>query len=75
MSLLTQAYLLDKYGPRLNIEQISEVLGMPAGSIYNAVSANTFALPTYLDGKRRWSDYRDVATYLDECRERAKTQA
>lgn len=71
MSLLTQAYLLDKYGPRLTIDQLSEVLGMPTGTIYNQVSARTFTLPTYLDGKRRWADYRDVATYLDECRAKA----
>jgi hypothetical protein len=74
MSLLTQAYLLEKYGPRLTIDQLSEVLGIAAGSIYNMVSANQLTLPTYVDGKRRWADYRDVATYLDECRARAGTQ-
>lgn len=75
MSLLTQAYLLEKYGPRLTIDQLAEVLGIAAGSIYNLVSANQLALPTYVDGKRRWADYRDVATYLDACRARAGTQA
>lgn len=75
MSLLTQAFLLERYGPRLTIDQLADVLGMPPGSIYNAVSANKFSLPTYVDGKRRWADYRDVATYLDECRARAVTQA
>jgi predicted DNA-binding transcriptional regulator AlpA len=68
MSLLTQAYLLDKYGPRLNIEQLAEVLGMAKGTIYNQVSAQTFPVPTYVDAKQRWSDYRDVAAYLDQCR-------
>ena len=28
MSMLTQAYLLDKYGPRLNMAQLAEVLGL-----------------------------------------------
>ena len=71
MSLLTQAYLLEKYGPRLSVDQLAEVLGIPAGSIYNLVSASRFEVPTYVDGKRRWADYRDVATYLDACRAKA----
>jgi predicted DNA-binding transcriptional regulator AlpA len=71
MSLLTQAYLIERYGPRLNVEQLSEVLGMPSGTIYNKVSAGDLELPTYVDGKRRWADYRDVATYLDSCRAKA----
>lgn len=74
MSLLTQAYLLDKYGPRLNVEQLAEVLGMAVGTIYNQVGASRFPIPTYVDGKARWADYRDVATYLDDCRARAGTQ-
>jgi len=28
-----------------------------------------------VNGGKRWCDYRDVATYLDVCRARAKTQA
>lgn len=71
MSLMTQAYLLEKYGPRLNVDQVAEVLGIAVGSIYNQISVGQFSLPTYVDGKRRWADYRDVATYLDACREKA----
>lgn len=69
--VVIQIWLLDKYGARLNIDQLSEVLGMPVGTIYNQVSAGTFTLPTYVDGKRRWADVRDVAAYLDRCREKA----
>lgn len=75
MSFLTQAWLLEKYGPRLNVEQLSEVLGLAAGSIYNQVSAGRFPVPTYVDGKQRWADYRDVASYLDSCRDRARPGA
>lgn len=71
MSLMTQAYLLERYGPRLGIQQLVEVLGMAERTIYNAISAKTFPVPTYVDGGRRWADYRDVATYLDECRAKA----
>lgn len=73
MSLLTQAYLLEKYGPRLNVEHLAEVLGVAKGTIYNQISALTFPVATYVDGKQRWADYRDVAAYLDDCRDRAKS--
>lgn len=75
MSLLTHAYLLEKYGPRLNVEQLGEVLGYAAGTIYNQISAGKFPVPTYTEGKMRLADYRDVATYLDECRARAEIRA
>lgn len=68
MSLLTQAYLLERYGPRLSIDQLAQVLGMAKGTIYNQISAETFPVPTYVDAKQRWADYRDVAEYLDRCR-------
>jgi predicted DNA-binding transcriptional regulator AlpA len=71
MSFLTQAYLLEQYGPRLNIEQIATLLDMKPGTIYNQISAQTFPVPTYVDGKKRFADYRDVAKYLDDCRQRA----
>lgn len=75
MSLLSQAFLLDKFGPRLNVDQLAAVLDRKRTTIYNQVSAGTFEVPTYLDGNKRYADYRDVATYLDACRERATTQA
>lgn len=68
MSLLTQAYLLDKYGPRLSIDDLAQVLGMAKGTIYNQISAQSFPVLTYVDAKQRWADYRDVAAYLDQCR-------
>lgn len=69
MSLLTQAYLLDKYGPRLTIDQLGSVLSIEPRTIYNQISANEFKVLTYKDGTRRFADYRDVAAYLDECRD------
>jgi excisionase family DNA binding protein len=71
MSLLTQAYLLERYGPRLSVEQIAQVLGLSKGTLYNAISAGTLPVRTYCDGGRRYADFRDVAEHIDRCREQA----
>lgn len=71
MSLMTQAYLLDRYGPRLSIEQLAEVLSIKTGTLYNQISAGTCSVPTYVDGGRRWADARDVAEAFDELRKQA----
>lgn len=75
MSLLTQAYLLEKYGPRLTVAQLAEVVGSAEQTIYNKCAKGTFPVLTYVDGGKRFADYRDVAKYLDDCRERARIQA
>lgn len=75
MSLLTQAYLLEHYGPRLNLDQLAAVLGISKNTIYNQVSAQTFPVPTYVDGNKRFADYRDVSTYIDKCRDEARASA
>lgn len=33
MSFLSQAYLLDKYGPRLTMAELAEVLGVAYGTL------------------------------------------
>lgn len=71
MSLFTQALVADKFGLRLGVEQLAEVLGITKGAIYNQLSAGEFPVKTYLDGGRRYADYRDVASHLDKCRELA----
>jgi hypothetical protein len=75
MSLLTQAYLLERYGPRLTVEQLAEALHIGKSTIHTQVGKGTFEIPTYLDRNTRFADVRDVASYLDACRERAKTLA
>lgn len=75
MSLLSQAIIAERYGLRLTLDQLADALTMSKNTIYNQVSAGTFPVPTYLDGNKRFADYRDVATYLDACRARATTQA
>lgn len=71
MSLMTQAYLLEKYGPRMNVEQMAEVMSIAPATIYNQISAGRFPIKTYIEGKMRYADLRDVTEYFDQCRERA----
>lgn len=75
MSLMLQAMLFERYGPRLTLDELAQALDRAKNTIYNQVSKGTFEVPTYLDGGKRFADVRDVATYLDSCRGRATTQA
>ena len=72
MSLLTQAIVADKYGLRLTVEQLAEVMQIGKSTVYNNICAKTFPIPTYVEGGKRWAAYQDVATYLDGCRAGAR---
>jgi predicted DNA-binding transcriptional regulator AlpA len=65
MSLMTRAYLLDKYGPRLNMEQLSEVLGLHGSTVYNQLSRGEMPVRSYKEGARRFASYEAVAEYLE----------
>lgn len=69
-SLVTQMLVAERYGLRLNTDQLAQVLGLEPGTVRNQISAGRFPIRTYVDGKR-WADYRDVADYLDKCRQQA----
>jgi predicted DNA-binding transcriptional regulator AlpA len=68
VSLITQAFIVEHYGLRLNVEQLADVLGITKGALYNQISAGTLPVKTYLDGGKRWADYQHVAEHLDACR-------
>lgn len=68
MSLFLQAMLFERYGARLNTEQLAEVLGISKAALYNQISSGTCQVKTYLDSGKRWADCRDVAAYLDSVR-------
>lgn len=68
MSLISQALVFERYGARLNVEQLAEVLGVTKGALYNQFSAGTCQVKTYLDSGKRYADFRDVAAYLDAMR-------
>lgn len=74
-TFFSQMCVYERYGLRLNVLQLSEVLGWTPGSIRNAINEGTFPIPTYMDGKRRYADFRDVAAHLDAKREEARQAA
>lgn len=41
MSLVTQMIVAEKYGPRLTLDQLSELLRISKGTIHNQLSAAT----------------------------------
>ncbi len=71
MSLVTEMFLVEKYGLRLNLIQLSEVVGIKPSSIRSAINLGSFPIPTYLEMNKRYADYRDVAAYFEACKERA----
>lgn len=75
MSLLHEAIIAEKYGLRLSVDQIADALGLARNTIYNQIAQGTFRVKTYVDGGKRYADYRDLAAYLDEARGHAKIPA
>jgi hypothetical protein len=70
-SLVTQMIIAERYGLRLGIEQLADVLKLAAGTVRNQIQAETFPVHTYLDGGKRWADYRHVADHFDRCAAKA----
>ncbi|MFA8341120.1 hypothetical protein [Burkholderia cenocepacia] len=75
MSLLTRAYILEKYGPRMTLAQLAQLLLISEGTIRNQISAETFPIPTYKEGAARYASYDAVADYLDNMSNKARLQA
>lgn len=73
MSLLHEAIVAEKYGLRLTVEQLGDAICLKPQTIYNKIAKGEFRVPTYVDGGKRYCDYRDLAAYLDSLR--AETQA
>lgn len=74
-SLITQMFVAEKYGLRLGIEQLAEVLKITTRALYNQISSGKCKVRTYLDGAKRWADYCDVAEHIDARREMARRAA
>ena len=75
MSLLTQAALIDRYGPRLSVDDLAAELKISRVTINNQISDGSFPIPTYRAHGKRWADYQHVAAYFDQCREAAEVGA
>lgn len=65
MSLLHEVLVAEKYGLRLTIQQLGEALCLAPQTIYNQIAKGQFKVATYVDGGKRYCDYRDLAAYLD----------
>lgn len=72
MSMLTTVYLIERYGLRLTMEQLAQVLGLAVATLHARIGRGELDIPTYVDGKLRWADTRDVAEYLDRKRAEAR---
>lgn len=63
-------FLLQKYGPRLTTEELSQVLKTSAQNIRKDICKNKFPIPTFKakPGRRapRFADYKEVAKHLRE---------
>ena len=75
MSLLHEAIIAERYGLRLTVEQLADALNLATNTVRNQIANGTFKVPTYVDGGKRWTDYRDLAAYLDSVRSRASLPA
>ncbi|MBB6319280.1 hypothetical protein [Paraburkholderia tropica] len=75
MSLLTRAYILEKFGVRLSVPQLAQLLSMAEGTVRNQISAEVFPIPTYKEGSARFAPYEAVADYLDRMSEQARQKA
>ena len=74
-SLVSQMVVFECYGARLNTDQLAEVLGIARGTILNQISARSFPIPTYVDGGKRFADFRHVAAHLDAKMKEAHDEA
>lgn len=74
MSMLTTLFLMEHYGPRLSMEQLAQVLGLAVATLHARIARGELGIPTYVDGKMRFADTRDVAEYLDRLREQARRE-
>jgi hypothetical protein len=68
MSLLTAAFLMDKYGPLLTIDNLGEVLHLERGTVKNQISAQRIGIPVIRHGSKPLFHATDVATYIDGMR-------
>lgn len=72
MSMLTTAYLLDKYGALLTVDNLAAEFHAAPKTIHNQISAGRFPIPTTIEQGKRVASASDVAAYLETVRQRAE---
>lgn len=66
-------YLLMKYKlMTITLTEACAEIGIAVGTAHNKISAGTLGFPTYIKGKSRAVDVRDLGKYIDDQRERAR---
>jgi hypothetical protein len=70
----TEEWLLERFGPTLNLDEIAEVLKKAPGSLRNDYYAGRLQIPTYREGARRVAAVADVAAYLESRRQEANKE-
>jgi hypothetical protein len=65
--ILTEAVLLRRYGPRLTLREVAEILKISLSGLKGLLNSGRLDLPSYLAQGRRFVDFRDLARYLDAC--------
>ena len=66
--MTTSEFLLNKYGARMNIDDLIAELKMPYDTLMQKRSRGTLGLHTYRDGMRVFAATVDVAEYFDRIR-------
>jgi hypothetical protein len=75
MSLLTTAYLLEKYGPLLTEDQVGETLHLSGKTVCNQRVLGLFPIPSSKQGNRVLYHAADVAEYIDSMRHAVRAAA
>ena len=61
----TYSQLLDAYGLRMNLNDLSELKRIDRRTALNQIYGGRFGIPVYKEGSEWWADTRSVAEYLD----------
>jgi len=72
MSLVTTMFLLEKYGPLMDDEDLALILRIKPGTLRNKVSAETLGIKPIKAGQGMLFAVEDVSAYLDALRSEAK---
>ncbi|WP_322054734.1 hypothetical protein [Paraburkholderia bannensis] len=66
---------MKRFGVRLSVPQLAQLLSMAEGTVRNQISAEIFPIPTCKEGSARFAPYEAVAEYRDRMSEQARQKA
>jgi hypothetical protein len=72
MMMLTTVFLMERHGPRLDLEALAKVLSTTPANLRRRISERTLDIPTYVEGGKRWAAVEDVAAYFERLRDAAR---